>query len=155
VRVVEQSEHAVTVTLDAVAKPAAEDDALGAAWNELKGLTVTRSLALGGEQQPGERALAALSPEVSAAVEEGGVLAVRVPYAAAEAEPPTDDATGATVEDEMAEVDDVIPLKKRRHDDGAGAGGDAAQKDPSAMERWTLEELEDIILPKGFCPLAF
>ena len=109
VRFVEQMPSSVAVTLVAVVKTAAkgEDEALTTAWNELRGLTCTRTVHLE-EHGP------LLSPHVAATVEDGGILQVTVPPVPASDEL---DATGMTFTlDELAEVlgvDDIeVPMKK-------------------------------------------
>ena len=129
VRFVEQMPSSVAVTLVAVVKTAAkgEDEVLITAWNELRGLTCTRTVHL-------EEHTASLSPHVAATVEDGGILQVTVPPVPASDEL---DATGMTFTlDELAEVlgvDDIeVPMKKN------GAFGPPASTEVSDKENVNL-----------------
>lgn len=106
VRLVEQHEGALSVTLVATeVSGAAEPRA--AAWNELRGLRVTRSLLVDPLHED------VMSADLAAAVE-GSMLVVRVPRPTAPA-----DATGTTVDDEiMAEAMQIDePRKEMREED--------------------------------------
>lgn len=144
----EQDERGITVTLVAVERPpTSEADAEGAAWNELRGLTICRTVAI----DDGEQDAAAVGV---AATVEGGALRLSVPHrregAAAEA-----DATGVTEDVEMsepAEEEIASPLKagatKGR---GAAARPTADKENAPAQEGWgevagwSLEELAELV----------
>lgn len=109
VRFIEQMPSSVSVTLVAAVKAAAggEDEALTIAWNELRGLTSTRTIHV----EPGH---ASLSPRVAAAVEDGSLLVTVPPMQAIDEV----DATGMTFSlDELADVMDVddidVPMMKK------------------------------------------
>lgn len=160
VRLIDQDAGSIAVTLLATEqKPTdAAVGGNGAAWNELRGLTCTRTFDVEADED-------ALSGSVVAEVE-GGVLTVRVPLRAPEPEEGLD-ATGVTVEEEeeAMDVDEIAaPPKKARAcvcpsclagTEGASGAADGPDKencgcaqppkqphDPDAMQRWTAKELE-------------